>query len=312
MSASVAAMTLLISCAPVNLSDQQSLALVQPADASFAAYSAPHEDERCPPEQTGSAKPLGELNGAQQAPTAEQESEELVVTARRRPPPEDPMQGVNLKTFAVAQAVDGSLVRPVALGYAKTVPEPARMGVRNFFRNLHEPVVFLNFLLQLKPGRAIKTLGRFAINTTVGGAGLFDMAKKKPFNLPYHSNGFGNTLAYYGVKPGPFLFLPVIGPTTVRDLFGLAADTTTMPTAGLQPITGTGYTVSSMTFKAIDARAEGDDRLQKMVQGNPNAYATIRQAYLARREAEIAELHSPAWLAKRKVAPAAEVAAVAP
>jgi phospholipid-binding lipoprotein MlaA len=171
--------------------------------------------------------------------------------------------------------------------------------VRNFFRNLHEPVVLLNLLLQLKPRSALRTLGRFAVNTTVGGAGLFDMAKKKTFNLPYRPNGFANTLAYYGVKPGAFLYLPLIGPTTVRDLAGLGLDTMTMPTAGLQPIKGTTYAASSMAAKTVDARSERDDVLQAQTRDNPNAYATIREAYLAGREAEIAELRGQPRLAER-------------
>ena len=309
VSAAVAMMTVLVSCAPVPLSDQQTLAMAQPFVTSPAAG---HDDDKCPPTDTARVQPPAGQPAAQPAPAAELESEEIVITARRPPPPEDPMQGVNLKSFAVAQAVDGAFIRPAALTYQHSVPKPARMGVRNVFRNLHEPVVFLNFLLQLKPGRAFRTLGRFAINSSIGGAGLFDVARKKPFNLPYHANGFANTLAYYGVKPGPFLYLPVIGPTTARDLFGLATDTATMPVAGLQPVTGAGFTVSATAFKAIDGRAEGDEALHRLVDNNPDAYGSIREAYLARREAEVAQLHSATWLARRKTVPSAEVAAVAP
>lgn len=225
----------------------------------------------------------------QDAPDADLE---FVVTARRHERTGDPLEGLNMKTFAVAQAADTAFVRPAAKTYERIVPEPARMGLRNFFRNLHEPVVFLNFLLQLKPRSAVKTLGRFAVNSTVGAAGLFDMAKKKAFNLPYRRNGFANTLAYYGVKSGPFLFVPLVGPTTLRDLFGLFVDTSTMPATGFAPLASPTYAASSTTVKVLDHRAEDDERIQNIRDGNPNAYVAIRAAYLAQRDAEIAELHT--------------------
>ncbi len=224
------------------------------------------------------------------APVADEAELEAIVITSRRHIAADPLEGINIKSFAAAMAVDSTFIRPAALTYEKTVPEPVRMGVRNFFRNLHEPVIFLNFLLQLKPGKAVRTLGRFVLNSTLGVAGLFDMAKRKPFRLAYRPNGFANTLGFYGVRPGPFLFLPLIGPTTVRDLVGLGLDTMAMPLSGAQPITGRVYTASATAVKAIDGRAEGDERLHDFVDGNPNSYATIREAYLARRQAEVDEL----------------------
>ncbi len=109
---------------------------------------------------------------------------------------------------------------PVAKAYKKSLPKPVRSGIRNFLNNLGEPIVFLNYLLQLKPGKAFETLGRFAINSTIGIGGLVDVAKKEPFNLPHRRNGFANTLGYYGVDSGSYLYLPIIGATTVRDLVG--------------------------------------------------------------------------------------------
>lgn len=243
------------------------------------------------PELSQGAPAPAALVAEQDLPAAETEITAIVITARRHDRAADPLEALNLKAFAVAQAADDAFVAPAAHTYEHVIPEPARMGLRNFFRNLHEPVVFLNFLIQLKPRSAIRTLGRFAVNSSVGAAGLFDMARRKPFHLPYRPNGFANTLAFYGVKAGPFLFLPLIGPTTVRDLIGLAMDTTAMPAAGLRPIPGPGYSVSAATVKALDHRAEDDERIHALRDGNPNAYASIREAYLAKREAEIAELH---------------------
>src|SRR3546814_2446438 len=91
-------------------------------------------------------------------------------------------------------------------------------GLGNALRNISEPVNFLNFLLQFKIGKAAETLGRFVVNTTFGVGGLVDVAKTKPFNLPYRRNGFANTLGFYGVEPGPYFYLPLVGPTTLRDM----------------------------------------------------------------------------------------------
>ena len=127
-------------------------------------------------------------------------------------------------TDVASQAVDKAVIGPVARAYGESVPRPIRKGLRNFLFNLREPVVFLNYMLQLKPGKAAETVGRFAINSTIGIAGVLDQAKRKPFNLPRRRNGFANTMGYYGVKSGPFFYLPLIGPTTLRDFFGTVVD----------------------------------------------------------------------------------------
>ncbi len=104
--------------------------------------------------------------------------------------------------------------------YKAVVPRPARDGARNAIANVTAPVVFVNDLLQLRPLRALRTLGRFLINSTIGAFGLFDIAQRKPFNLPRRTNSFGNTLGYYGIGPVMYLYLPVLGPTTLRDTIG--------------------------------------------------------------------------------------------
>src|SRR3546814_675307 len=141
--------------------------------------------------------------------TAEAAPDEIIVTARSEAPPGDPLQNVNIEAFQVAQSVDKALVGPIAKGYEGGVPKPIRDGLGNALRNLREPINFLNFLFQFKIGKAVETVGRFAINSTIGVAGIFDVAKKPPVNLPYRPNGFANTLGFYGVEPGPYFFLPL-------------------------------------------------------------------------------------------------------
>ncbi|WP_371424103.1 VacJ family lipoprotein, partial [Tardiphaga sp.] len=209
--------------------------------------------------QATAAGPLADVDTA-----ARTEQDDIVVTAREGHAPGDPLQGVNVQTFAVTQAVDKAVVEPVALTYQRALPAPLRSAIRNFFNNLSEPVSFLNFFLQLKPGKAAETAGRFAVNTTIGVAGMIDIAKRKPFRLPRRPNGFANTLGYYGVKPGPFLFLPLIGPTTVRDLIGLSIDRMVLPSAIGQPFNQPTYSVPATIVGSVDYRVEFDEQLRKL------------------------------------------------
>lgn len=210
----------------------------------------------------------------------------IVVTARTGPPPGDPVEAVNEASFAAVQAIDGAIIAPIAQGYKAAVPNPIRDGIHNVINNLDEPIVFVNFLLQLKIGKAFETVGRFAINSTVGIAGLVDVAKKKPFNLPRRSNGLADTLGFYGVGPGPYLFLPVFGSTTIRDLLGRVVDMSLLPTAVGKPFTDPIVSASKGILSSIDDRVQNDDILTR-VQQSGNPYAAMREYYLKKRQAEI-------------------------
>lgn len=225
------------------------------------------------------------------APHSTTQGGDIVVTARPHVVAGDPLQQVNADSFAATQKVDRVLVGPVALTYKRAVPKPIRTGLRNVLNNLREPVVFLNFLLQLKPGKAAETAGRFAINSTIGVGGLVDVAKLQSINLPRRPNGFANTLGYYGVKPGPFLFVPLIGPTTLRDLIGGGVDRLVLPIAVGTPFDKTYYSIPSGVLSAVDYRAEFDEQLNKLREDYPDPYAAARAYYLNRRQAEIDALH---------------------
>ena len=216
---------------------------------------------------------------------------DVVVNGRRiGTTPGDPFEGVNLQSYELTRQVDQAVFAPIALGYKRAIPTPIRSGLRNVLRNIDQPVVFLNYLLQFKPGKAAETFGRFAINSTIGGAGLFDVARKQPFNLPHRVNGLANTLGFYGVKPGPFFYLPFYGPTTLRDLFGFTADRLVLPIAVGTPFNTLVYSVPTTALRSIDRRAEVDDQIQDLRSaGNP--YAASREFYLERRQAEIDALH---------------------
>ena len=205
--------------------------------------------------------------------------------------PGDPFERFNRKNYARQQTFDRHVFRPAALGYKHVVPHPVRVALRHFFSNLGEPIVFLNYMLQLKPGKAIETVARFAINSTIGLAGTIDLAKAPTIGLPHRPNGFANTMGYYGVKPGPYLFLPFVGPTTLRDLFGNGVDgAVEAPTVGV-PFDQLYYQLPHAVIPGLDLRAESDSDLQALLAGAVDPYATLRSVYLQDRAGEIRHLH---------------------
>ena len=214
-------------------------------------------------------------------------ADDIVVTAKPRAVPGDPLREVNAASFSVTQATDKAFVRPVAFAYQAAVPKPVRSGIRNFLSNLTEPVIFLNFILQLKPGKAAETFGRFAINSTIGGAGLLDVAKRRPFKLPYRRNGFAYTLGYYGVKSGTFLYLPLVGATSVRDVIGLGLDRLIVPFAVGKPFNQPVYTLPSGALTSLDQRAQFDSKIKSLNKDKDAFYTATREDYLTNRQAEI-------------------------
>lgn len=118
------------------------------------------------------------------------------------------------------------------------------------------------------------------------------MAKRKPFKLPRRKNGLGNTLGYYGVGPGPFFFLPIMGPTTLRDVLGDNLDRLVLPVAFGKPFNKPIYAIAIGTLSSLDQRAEFDEKLQELHEGNPDPYARTREDYLASRQAAIDALHT--------------------
>jgi phospholipid-binding lipoprotein MlaA len=213
--------------------------------------------------------------------------EELALELR---PASDPLEGFNRISFAISMAIDKALLRPLSLAFQAVVPKPLRDGMRNLLSNWGEPMVFLNDILQLKPMRALRTLGRFLLNTALGVGGLFDIAKDKKFNLPHHPNRFSDTLGFYGVKPGPYVYLPILGPTTLRD----QADRF----QGFVPLfdnpifrgnRGIAFTVAS----GLEQRANNDQALEALLEDAVDPYATFRETWLQEREGQLERLKAP-------------------
>ena len=256
------------------------LASAQPTDPQTAAPTAAQT-----PAPAASSPALPPLPG------------EIVVSGSVKAPPEDPLARANEKSYEVLQTVDDRFVGPVASGYENGVPRPLRMALRNFIRNLREPVAAAAYLLEFKPGKAIETVGRFGINSTIGLGGTIDVARSKPFNLPYRQNGLANVLGYYGVGPGPYLFLPLVGPTTVRDLFGLVADRLVLPLGVGTPFNKAYYAIPINTIDALDYRNEADEDFKRL-RNAADPYSTYRRVYLQSRIDQIEALHGRGPLVK--------------
>lgn len=222
-------------------------------------------------------------------PDEPSDEQDIVVQARTQIAG-DPLEQLNVTAYAINTDVDEALVAPIAHAYEHGLPRSLRNILSNFFSNLREPIVAINYLLQLKPGKAVETLGRFVINTTAGFGGINDVARERPFNLPHRTNGFANTLGYYGVGPGPFLVLPLVGVTTLRDLLGGGVDQMVLPVGIGRPFTSPVYGVSSFTVNSLDFRIEFDGQIQGY-RSSSDPYGAMRTAYLARRACEIDALH---------------------
>jgi len=199
--------------------------------------------------------------------------------------PGDPWEKVNRRVYKANRKVDAAVLRPAAMAYKKVMPRPIRRGLRNFLANLGEPMVFINDILQMKIAKGVKTVARFAANSTFGVGGLMDPATKA--GLKHHDNNFGVTLARYGVPAGPYVFLPLLGPSTVRDLVGSGVDLAANPLT-FAKFSGVNVFHTSTTLVAgLDERAEADPDLKAIDEMGTDSYATMRSLYLQNARAEI-------------------------
>ncbi len=195
--------------------------------------------------------------------------------------PQDPLEPVNRAIYQFNEVADRYVLRPVAKGYVAVTPQFMRTGVRNFVNNLLYPVTIVNQYAQGAFVDGSRDLGRFLVNSTIGVAGLIDVAQY--WGMPSHGEDFGQTLGTWGVGEGWYLMLPFLGPSTNRDLVGRLFD------APLSPIYYVDHETVIYGFTAMDVvqlRADllgADDLLYEQ----DDRYAFVRSAYLQRRESAI-------------------------
>ena len=201
--------------------------------------------------------------------------------------PSDPLEPVNRAMFTFNRTADRYLLRPVAKGYVKVVPDLARQGVSNFFANLYYPTVIVNDFLQAKFLQGAQDLGRFLLNSTAGIAGFLDVAGD--VGLPRNSEDFGQTLGYWGLGPGWYLMIPFLGPSDNRDLVGRVGDIFTSPTHYIDSNT---ITYGLYGASLIDTRASllGTDHF---IDEQFDPYIAVRTAYLMRRQSLVYDGNPP-------------------
>jgi len=224
------------------------------------------------------------VSGCASLPQGQAEQAEIKAT-------NDPLEGVNRYIFDTNDFMDRLLIRPLAELYRAMIPPPLRDRVASILRNMGEPVIFANNLMQGKMTSAGTTLGRFAVNTTLGGAGMFEVANS--FGLMQQEGDFGQTLYTWGAGSGPYLVLPLFGPSNIRDAVGLGVDTIMSPWQYIVTVGGptveTTYTASQMTASALTRREENIEGLDALREGSLDFYAQMRSVYRQHRAKQLGE-----------------------
>jgi len=198
----------------------------------------------------------------------------------------DPLESVNRGVYKFNDVTDRALIKPVATAYKTVTPSPIRKGFSNFFNNLGSITSVVNNILQLKFSNAFTEAGRFVINSTFGIAGFIDVAAMD--NVPVHNEDFGQTLGHWGVGNGPYLVLPFLGPSTLRDTTGLVFDRVTT-----DPITYT-HNIGEIRLhnqlraaQLIDRRTQLLDATDLLGTASLDPYAFTRDAYLQKRASDV-------------------------
>lgn len=202
--------------------------------------------------------------------------------------PGDPLEGFNRAIFGFNEGVDNAILRPVASGYKAVVPEPARDCVGNVFSNINDIFVSVNSLLQGKVGDAVSDACRVVVNTTVGLLGCFDVASK--VGLEKHNRDFGQTFGKWGIASGPYLVLPFLGPSSIRDGVG------TFIYSYLDPVWADHVPTRNVAYslRAVNRRSELLDATNVLEEAALDKYSFVRDAYLQRRRGMVEEERSDA------------------
>ncbi len=202
---------------------------------------------------------------------------------------QDPLEPFNRSMFALNEHIDTYVARPVARFYQRITPEPVDRGITNFFHNLDEVPTALNDLLQFKPRAALNDLGRLVINTTVGVLGFMDPATG--MGLDRHDEDFGQTLGRWGVPPGPYLVLPVIGPNDFRDTLGFGVDWVSNPIYYRIGDNDAGWALWILRY--VDRRADLLRAQRVLESAAMDRYIFTRESYLQRRRYQVYDGNPP-------------------
>jgi len=199
-------------------------------------------------------------------------------------PDDDPYERLNRKVFTFNEAIDTWGLEPVARGWDWAVPHVAQRGLVNFFNNLRLPIVLTNDILQGEPRLAAETIGRFQANTFLGFLGFWDIASDLG-GVPPHVQDTGLTLGRWGIKPGPFVMMPVFGPSNLRDIVGFTVD----GMLNVYPffVTIPGVTIGLTAIDVVNRRSRALDQVDEARRASVDFYSFIRNAYVQRRWREV-------------------------
>lgn len=204
----------------------------------------------------------------------------------------DPLENVNRKIYVFNDGFDRYILQHVVNAYRAGIPQTGRKGIRNFLNNLTLPLSAINSFLQGKVDNGLATFSNFLINSTVGGLGFADVAQQK--GILYNYEDFGQTMGHYNIGTGPYLMVPFLGPSTVRDFSGYAANRVISPDGfnlleidGDQNIVEPEYLISLTALSVVDVRESLTQTIDDIRKDSFDPYATIRSAYLQRRTNEI-------------------------
>jgi len=208
-----------------------------------------------------------------------------------QPAPGDPFERTNRAVFGFNESLDDTLVEPVTNAYTTVAPRVVRRRLADFIDNLRTPIWFANDALQGNFPDAGRQVGRFALNTTFGLLGFYDFASEQA-GLEKEPEDFGQTLAVWGVPEGPYLVLPFLGPTTLRDAPGRSVDIAFDPLTWAQFDGDAAFLTSRRTVRALESRARGGPTLDR-IRMSPDPYVALRSIYLQNRRGEIDESEDP-------------------
>lgn len=202
--------------------------------------------------------------------------------------PKDPIEGFNRAMYGVHDGIDTVLLKPVATGYDAITPDPVQTGITNFFSNISDIMTATNNLLQGKPKQAVSDLGRVLVNSTVGVLGVFDVATG--MGLEKHDEDFGQTMGAWGVGEGAFVFLPIMGPRTVRDTAGIYMDIWFDPVNYIEHVP-TRNTIWAVRVVNLRANLLPADKV--IEEAALDKYSYIRDAYLQNRRNQVYDGNPP-------------------
>jgi phospholipid-binding lipoprotein MlaA len=250
---------------------------IEPADSAVAKKTTTQEAAVAPGEDVNDFPSMNDDVSADDIQVPSDLTEEVP----------DPLEPVNRFFFGLNEGLDFLVIRPVAIVYRTVVPKPLRIGVGNALRNAATPIILANDIMQGADGKRVEaTVVRFMLNSTIGVGGLIDVGTY--VGLDFHREDFGQTLAVWGVGPGPYMVAPLLGPGNPRDFVGIVVDTAINPLTWILADEDWWVRMAPSAAEMISTREVALDDIDSLRKTSPDFYVTVRQLYSEKRSTDIA------------------------